>query len=277
MTTANSTAFLRSTGSYAADASSSWGKTTYRAGLDFKPSEAILTYATVSTGYKSGGFQDTPATAESAVIPFAPETATNYEAGVKTALFGRTLFFNPSIFWTDYKNLQVRRTVGNLSFTSNAGSARIKGIELSMEARPVKGLSIATTYAYTDARFRELVERGVDYSGNYLTRNPKHKVVVSPSYRIPVASRINVTAAADYTYESKIYDGISNDPLETRPSKSLIDARVVFDSTREWQLSIWGKNLTNEIYRTHQFYFLGGQFATYGPLRTYGATVTWRF
>jgi iron complex outermembrane receptor protein len=277
LSTANSTSFLRSTGPYSVTASESWGKVTYRAGLDFKPSDAILVYSVVSTGFKSGGFQDTPSTAASAVIPFSPETATNYEAGVKTTLFGRKLIFNPSIFWTDYENLQVRSTVGTNTFTTNAGSARIKGFELTMEARPIEGLSIAASYAYTDARFRKLIDRGVDYSGNGLTRNPKHKVAVSPSYRFPLASGASLTAAVDYQYESKIFDGISNDPNETRPAKSLVDARLVLDTHQLWQLSIWGKNLTNEIYRTHQFYLFGGQFAIYGPLRTYGATVTWRF
>ncbi len=81
----------------------------------------------------------------------------------------------------------------------------------------------------------------------------------------------------DYQYESKIYDGISNDPNEVRPPKSLVDARIVFDTHDHWQFSIWGKNLTNEIYRTHVFYLFGGQFAVFGPLRTYGATATWRF
>jgi len=277
LSTASSTDFLRSAGPFTVSTSHSWGKTTYRAGVDFKASNATLLYGVVSTGFKSGGFQDTPSTAASAVIPFDPEAATNYEIGMKTDFFGRKLFFNSSIFYTNYDNLQVRSTVGTNTFTTNAGSARIKGVELSIDARPVEGLSIAGIYAYTDGRFLQLVDRGVDYSGNYLTRNPKHKVAVTPSYRFPLGSGASVTVAVDYQYESKIYDGISNDPNEVRPSKSLVDARLVFDTHKAWQFSVWGKNLTNEIYRTHVFYLFGGQFATYGPLRTYGATATWRF
>ncbi len=277
LSTAASTDFLRSAGPYSVSASDSWGKATYRAGVDFKPSDAVLVYGVISTGYKSGGFQDTPSTAASAVIPFAPESATNYEIGVKTTLLDRKLIFNPSIFWTHYENLQVRSTVGTDTFTTNAGSARIKGFELTAEVRPVEGLSIAATYAYTDARFRRLIDRGVDYSGNWLTRNPKQKLAVTPSYRFALASGASITTAVDYQYESKIYDGISNDPNEVRPATSLVDARIVLDTHKQWQFSVWGKNLTNEIYRTHVFYLFGGQFAVYGPLRTYGATATWRF
>ena len=86
-----------------------------------------------------------------------------------------------------------------------------------------------------------------------------------------------MTAALDYQYESEVYDGIDNDPNLVRPPKRLVDARLVVDTPYSWNIAIWGKNLTNEIYRTHQFYLLGGQFATYGPPRTFGATVTWKY
>ena len=44
-----------------------------------------------------------------------------------------------------------------------------------------------------------------------------------------------------------------------------------------WTLSLWGKNLTNERTRTHQTLFLGANFGTYNPPRTYGATLGWRY
>lgn len=277
LSTANSTAFLRSTGPYTVAASKSWSKLTYRAGVDFKASKDTLLYASIASGFKSGGFQDTPSTAASAATPFGPEKATNYETGIKTSLWNGKLFLNSSVFLTDYSDLQVRSTRGDITITNNAGSARIKGVEVSIEARPVKSFTVLATYALTDARFVELVDRGNDYSGNYLTRNPRQKVTLSPSYRFSPKEGYQVTTAVDYSYESKVYDDISNDPNTIRPPKQLVDARIVIDTPYDWSVALWGKNLTNEIYRTHQFYLLGGQFATYGPLRTYGATVTWKF
>ncbi len=281
LTTANSNAFLRSAGPYTVAASKSWSKPTYRAGLDYKASKDVLLYASVASGFKSGGFQDTPTTAASAATPFGPESATNYELGMKTSLLDGKLIFNPSLFYTDYSDLQVRSTVstaaGPTVVTSNAGAARIKGVEISLEARPVKAFTLAATYALTDARFVELFDRGANYAGNYLTRNPRQKLTLSPQYRFQLAGGYRVTTALDYSYESEVYDDISNDPNTIRPPKKLVDARVVIDTPYNWSVSLWGKNLGNEIYRTHQFYLLGGQFASYGPLRTFGATVTWKF
>ena len=277
VTTANSTAFLRSAGAYTVAASKSWSKPTFRAGVDFKASKELLLYGSVANGFKSGGFQDTPTTAASAATPFGPEKATNYEVGAKASLLGGRLFVNASAYWTDYTDLQVRSTVNNTSITENAGSARIKGVEVSVEARPTRAFSVMATYALTQARFIELIDRGVDYSGNYLTRNPRQKVTLSPSYRFSPAPGYQLTTAVDYAYESRIYDDISNDPNTIRPAKQLVDARLVIDTPCNWSVTLWGKNLGNEVYRTHQFYLLGGQFATYGAPRTYGVTGVWKF
>jgi iron complex outermembrane receptor protein len=277
LSTANSQVLLRSASRYTIDAKDDWSRVTYRAGLDVRITPDVMLYGLTSTGFKSGGFQDTPSTAASARIPFNPESATNYEVGVKATLFDRKLVFNPAMFWIDYDDLQVRQTIGLDTFTSNAGSARIKGAELTMSAGPFGGFNLGATYAFTDARFRQLVDRGVDYAGNRLTRSPRNKVTVSPSYRFDLPSGMTVTAAADYQYESRIFDDFNNSPVTVRDPKNLFDARLILAGRgRKWDLSIWAKNLTNETYIVHQFLLLGGRFATYGPLRTVGATVTIR-
>ncbi len=277
LSTVNSLVLLRSAARYTINAEDQWSRVTYRAGADLRITRDVLLYGLTSTGFKSGGFQDTPSTALSARTPFSPENATNYEVGIKATLFDRKLVFNPAAFWIDYDDLQVRQTIGLDTFTSNAGSARIKGAELTMSAGPFSGFNLGATYAFTDARFRQLVDRGVDYSGNRLTRSPRNKVTVSPSYRYELPSGITVTAAADYQYESKIYDDFNNSPVTVREPKNLFDARlIVAGAGNKWDLSLWGKNLTNETYIVHQFLLLGGRFATYGPLRTVGATVTFR-
>ena len=87
-----------------------------------------------------------------------------------------------------------------------------------------------------------------------------------------------LTVAVDYQYESLIYDDNSNEGPEIRPATHFVDARVVLAGIGDhWTLSLWGKNLSNERTRTHQTLFLGANFGTYNPPRTYGATLGWRY
>lgn len=275
---AASTALLRARERFTISASDSWDELTYRVGGDYRLAEHVMAYGVISSGFKSGGFQDTAATGVSAATPFSPETATNYEIGLKAELFDRALLLNPSLFWTDYTDLQVRRTVGFDTITTNAGSARIKGFELTSRWEPVEGLSLGLAYAWNDARFEELVDNGRDFSGNRLTRNPEHKWTFSPAYERTLGSGAVISGAVDVQYESFIFDDIDNNALNVRPAKTLVDARLGFTSPDgRWEASLWGKNLGDEVYITHQYILTGGQFAFYGEPRTFGGTVRWRY
>ena len=275
---AASTALLRARERFTISASDSWDELTYRLGGDYQLADHVMAYGVISSGFKSGGFQDTATTGVSAATPFSPETATNYEVGLKAELFDRALLLNPSLFWTDYTDLQVRRTVGFDTITTNAGSARIKGFELTSRWEPVEGLSLGLAYAWNHARFEELIDNGRDFSGNRLTRNPEHKWTFSPAYERTLGTGVVVSGTVDVQYESFIFDDIDNNALNVRPAKTLVDARLGFTSPDgRWEASLWGKNLGDEVYITHQYILTGGQFAFYGEPRTFGATVRWRY
>lgn len=274
----DSTALLRAATRYSIDTSHDWAKLTWRIGGDFSPSDNLMLYGVVSTGFKSGGYQDTPSTASSAVTPFNPENATLYELGAKATLLDRRLTWNTSIYQTDYKDLQVRSTRGFDTVTTNAGTARIRGLETALDARFGERLRVSGSYAYTDGKFLELADRGQDRSGNRMTRSPKHKITLSPSYIQPLSSGARLTGAVDLAYESKIWDDIDNNPITVRKPKLLVDGRVVYDSAQgHWNLSVWGKNLTDRFYRTHQVVFQGADLVTFGTPRTFGATLNWKY
>lgn len=274
----DSTALLRASARYAITASHDWDKLTWRLGGDYSPSENVMLYGVISTGFKSGGFQDTPSTATSAVTPFNPETARLYELGAKTTLLDRRLTWNTSIYQTDYQDLQVRSTRGFDTITNNAGKARIRGVETSIDARVDEHVRLSATYAYTDGKFLSLFDRGADRSGNRMTRSPRHKLTLSPSFTQPLASGARLEAAIDATFESKVYDDLDNNQIITRKPRSLVDGRLVYDSAEgHWSLSVWGKNLTNDIYKTHQVVFQGTNLAIYAPPRTVGATLRWKY
>lgn len=253
---------------------------TWRIGANFQPSDDHLFYAMVSRGFKSGGFQDTPATAAEAADTFEPEYATQYELGQKSTFLGGSLIWNNTLYWMDYTDLQTRRTLpGGASVTDNAGAATIKGYETYLSWRPFEGAKLVVGYGYTDAVFDDFQpEPGVDWSGNQISRVPEHKVVLSPSYDWSLPGGGEVRFAVDYRYESEIWDDNSNSGAERRPSTNFYDGRIVYTEPQDrWSVALWGKNLGDEVTRSFQATFLGANFGAYAPPRTYGVTFNWTY
>jgi iron complex outermembrane receptor protein len=249
---------------------------TYRVGANYHPADDQLYYVMVSKGFKSGGFQDTPSSAEDAAQGFEPEYATQYEVGQKSTFLNGALTWNNTLYVMKYSDLQTKRTDGLNIITDNAGKATIKGYETYLSWRPFAKARLVASYGYTDARFDEFSpEPGVDYAGNRISRTPRHKVVISPSYDLSLGERGELRFALDYRYESHIYDDNSNTGPEQRPATNFFDGRVVYSAPSDkLALSLWGKNLSNEVTRTYQGTFLGANFGAYNPPRTFGVTLS---
>lgn len=266
-----------------ATASVSFDAVTWRVGADYHIAPDHMVYAMVSRGFKSGGFQDAPSSPEAAVTPFDPEYATQYELGLKQQFFDRALTWNNSIFLIDYTDLQTGQTVGLSKLTNNAGAATIKGYETSLAWRIGAGFDLAANYAYTDATFDDFAtvddnNNPINLAGNRLSRTPRNKLTVSPSYALELANGGEVRATAEYRYESLIYDDNSNLEPEVRQPTEFIDANAGYTSPDgAWTFSVWGKNLTDERTRTLQVFFNSTFFVAYNAPRTYGATLRWNF
>ncbi len=137
-------------------------KATYlgRASYDF--SHDFMAYASVSTGYKSGGLQD-------GGVPYGPETLTNYELGTKNTFFGGRLRFNNAVYYEDFKNFQFSAPVTNPDgthslVTSNAEGAKVYGLESELAAKLTRDDKVQLTMAYTHTRLGHLIAGSNDYT-----------------------------------------------------------------------------------------------------------------
>lgn len=274
----DSDAPLRADEFFDVTASADFEDWTYRAGLEYQVARDHMVYGSVSRGFKSGGFNGEPPDAIAAATPFEPEVAVQYEIGQKSTFLDERMIWNNSLFYVDYTDLQTTQNVDGVRVITNAGEAHIQGYETQLQLTPSENFTLAMAYAYTDAVFDDFVEDGVDYSGNRISRSPKHKLTLSPAYTRTLANGADLTLAVDYQYTSKIFDDNSNQPPEVRGATSFVDARIVLDNIgRGMGLSIWGKNLTDERTRTFQGSFLGATFGAFNPPRTYGVTLSWDF
>lgn len=268
------------TNSFSTPYGDTWSKVTTQATLTYKPAEGIMAYATYSTGFKGGGFQNNAPNAFAASVPYDPESVTNYELGLKSEFWDRRVRLNVSAFKMDYKNLQVQQTdAGCLcNIINNASSASIKGIEGELQFAPVRGLRAWATGSYLDTKYNVFVDtNGVNNTGHFLQRTPHWQAAVGAEATTSLGSWEDaLTARLSYRYQAKLYWAPDN--LNIESGYGLVDGRITLKlPNRDWTISAYAKNLTNKLYRTNIIAFFGDEVSSFGAPRTYGVELSFGF
>jgi iron complex outermembrane receptor protein len=264
-------------GPYDVHAGKRWNALTPHFALDWQAMDNAMLYASVSRGFKSGGFQGISGSAKGAETPYDPEYAWTYEVGAKTRWFDNRLQFNASVFRTDYTNLQVSQLIPLCCVVvANAASAEIEGVEIEFVARPAPGLQFDGNYTYLDAQYTKFpgAATGND-SDKTLAQSPKHKVNIGGQYTLPLEP-VSITGRLDYTYTSQLYFNPDNLPVESQPAVGLLGAHLSFQPRgAPWEISLWGRNLTDQLIRTSvtDFPLFAQVLYAYQPPREYGVTV----
>ncbi|HEX4268262.1 MAG TPA: TonB-dependent receptor [Steroidobacteraceae bacterium] len=105
-----------------------------------------MVYATYSKGFRPGGVNRVGGN-----IPYAADFLTNYEVGWKTQWLNNTLRWNGAFFWEDWKNFQFSFLGANsVTIIRNGGSARIKGVETSVDWLPESNFLVSTNFTLLD-------------------------------------------------------------------------------------------------------------------------------
>jgi iron complex outermembrane receptor protein len=289
---------------------------TPRLGLDYHFTEHVMAYVSYSRGFKSGGFD---MRGNAAVYPqtqngYNSETADNYEAGIKSTLFGDTLLVNLTAFYDPYKNAQIGvqqfvdylGTPTNLTAVLNAGKQINQGLELESVWRPLKPLTLGLNLGYLDSYYKDYLipcnvftaAPGCGPSVATVNVADENRPLNAPAWTVSG----NVTYAWDLAsgsllarggYDWRSFTKVANTTpsVTDQPAYGLLNAGVAFTTlSKAWRFSIDGKNLTNRYYRVAGYdfgnppigpanSFIGGvsQIGFYGPPRTYSGTVTYHF
>jgi iron complex outermembrane receptor protein len=265
---------------WSVDYGETWDAVTGQGVLEYKFNDSVMTYASIAQGFKGGGWDFIPPTPVAATISFDPEHVTNYEIGLKSDYLDQRLRVNAALFQMDYRDLQAQRT--DLTclclITSNAGSARIQGLEFEMNAAATRDLTINAALTVLDPKYIDYDDKaGHIYDDNTMQRTPKNKYNLGLVYAADVGGwEDGVVARVNYSYQSKMYWGPDNVSYE--PGYGLIDASVrVQPPGGPWAVTVWGKNLNDELYSQLGLPFLGDLVEVWGPPRTYGVDFTYSF
>lgn len=263
-----------------------WNDFSPMASLQYKIDSDRMVFATISQGFKSGGFGGSQGVASAAETPIDPEEATNFELGFKGDFFDNTLRFNSTLYKTDYKDLQIVRfgPVAGSEFgtfvTANLGTADIQGIEMDFQWLATDNLSFSGNYAYLDTEVNGLIietDTGPsDVSGKPLNAAPENSYSLVANYVYPTES-----GEIDFRLQYSHVDEQSRDYLDDRvivEEHDLVDLRIGWAShDDQLDVSFWVKNLTDEEYIAHSYVVGPGVIGVWGAPRTAGVTVSYNF
>ncbi len=263
---------------FSVPASDSWSEFLPSADINWQFADNSLLYFTYSEGYKSGAFQSQTPFPDAAVTPLDPENVKNYEIGIKSQFLKNRLRINAALFNMDYSNLQVFQLVGSLLVGGNA-TATTKGIEVDGAALLTDNWILGFTYGYLDANYDTYILGPNDWSGNRLPRSAEHSGSINTTYTLGLSGGSAMDFSAVWSYQSDFFFSPSNHPGTLEPSYNLLDASVTWRSNGDrWNVSVWGRNLTDEEFRLNSIISnIAGTVDLWNLPRTYGLTVTYNF
>lgn len=267
------------------DKEATFNKFTYRGALDYRLTDDILGYVSVSSGFKSGLFNTTQPYQD--VIK--PETLTAYEAGVKTEFWDKRAQVNASYFFYRYADLQTNRVEQFNLVTVNSGIAHLHGVDLDFNLVPIRHLSVQGGVSYLHAKFVDFPDalyfaplptggyatsQG-DATGNSLVRAPEWTYLINGQYSIDSAVGSWI-AGVSFNHTSSFYWDIQNTYRE--PATDAMNATLTWIAPNSHlELSIWGKNLLNEQINTYVAPTQLGYIALPAAPVTFGGSIRVRF
>jgi iron complex outermembrane recepter protein len=231
----------------------SWGKVTGRVNLDWTPRDNILTYFSVTTGYRAGGYSLGVADARIAgeLLSYDQEEVIAYEIGYKGTHLDRRLQLFSSIYLYRYDNYQDQVNVwdearqGVVDIVQNTPKARNAGFEVEALWLPTDAITLGGNYSYTRTRYdsdypvvinddpaRPLPLLGrealtVNLKGNSLKRIPEHKSTIWAGYDW-LTSYGNFRANVAWAYTGSYNTSGVERALDRVPSAQRTDVSLVW-------------------------------------------------
>jgi len=276
------------------------GELTWRAAVEFRPIERVMTYASISHGFKSGGWN----TNRNPVLrgPVGSEKVNNYEVGLKSRLLDGRVTFNAAAFYYKYRGIQalIGTTDPITGATNvlyiNAGDPRTYGAEVELSASVTDQLELRVGAGYLDTKVISdpaFTADGRGLNGNRLPQAPEFSANAIVRYTIPMGERGDLTLQADGRYQTSVYSGIDNDPTEKAGAYGIANARVRWKSQdRRYAVegfvdNVFDKGVIQQIFHNTLTAFpttvtasapaFDSGFGVWGRPRTWGVRVEYSF
>jgi iron complex outermembrane recepter protein len=267
-------------------------KATWLGRANWDISKDFLAYASVSTGYKSGGLQD-------GGLHYGPETLINYELGTKNTLLGGSVHFNNSIYFENFKDFQFSAPVTNPDgthslATSNAQGAKVYGAESELAAKITKDDTVQVSLAYTHTKLGFLLAGSNDYTlptcpdpkitkclnvdGHRMPHSPTGSMQFQYEHTFRFADGGKLEPRINLHYESASYLSVFNlGDGDTQKAYARTDLGLRYQAAKEWYIDGYVQNVGDVRVKTNAQNSFGTWQSQYMAPRTFGVNMGYEF
>lgn len=294
------------------------GKFTWTARLAWEVTDTVNTYLSYATGFKASSFNlsrdsrplaaDLPALrAAGLALPnlgtgsryAGPENAKVLELGVK-ANWG-IASANLTMFKQTITGFQSNVFTGTGFALANAGKQSTFGVEFDGMVKPTDALSLNLALIYLEPKYDSFVASAVgDLSGTRPAGIPGLSTTIGAQWNKELANGDRVILRGDWHWESEVQvtEGLSafiqrnalGQVTSYQPAfdaarpftreVSEINASLTYAMSNGTELSLWGRNLTNNRYLVQIFDSVAQSGSVSGypnQPRTYGASIRYKW
>lgn len=226
--------------------------------LSYQATEDVLIYGQAAQGYRVGGVNiNTPVSAiedpDEGTDTFESDRLWNLELGVKSQWLDDRIAVNAAIFRVLWEDIQTDQLLDNgFTFVTNAGDARINGVELDVAAQVTQDFAVNGNLFWNNSKFLEANEfLGIE-ADSRLPGIPEFSAGISGTYGFDLPKDIRGTVSLDYSYIGESRLTYRSDDVPKMGDYHLINARFQADKD-EWTAGLFVNNLTNEKGNTFSF------------------------
>lgn len=276
--------------------SQTFRKFTWRLGADYFVAPENMLYSSVSTGFRSGGFNSSAFTNVLIPFSFAPETVTAYEVGSKNRFAQDTLQLNVSAYYNAFRGLQIQNGFLSgtppvlLSAIRNAGKAYATGVEVEAVAKPVRELTLNATAAIVRTRYQnyETTRPGgyavppgesaiISLAGNQIPYTPEYKFTAGARYDLETAGSGTFTPSVNAVFSGRYFNTDYNTVIDVQKAFTKVDLRLAWRSgSEQFGVDFFVNNVGNVAVANRGVFGSQGLNKSFEEPRFYGVRLSFR-
>ncbi len=271
--------------------------------LSFQQNDDSFLYGSINRGYKAGG-HNTDGTLPEDLRSFAPEYLTNYEVGYKVTLLDNNAYIRTSLFYMDRTDMQVKssKIIANddsnnsefSGYIGNASSGSNYGAEIETAWDISTSVNIYASLGLLQTEFNDYIDAdGNSLSGAEQAHAPSYQFNVGINYQPTDEWLFNISVDGKdeyyfsdtryYEYEEDVFSAIPESEIQS-DAVVLLNASISYLQDN-WQVKLWGRNLTDKEYANRGFYFGNDPRDGYAPKQytqlseplVFGASLDYQF
>ena len=238
-----------------------------KAALTYTTGQDNILYASVSQGYKTGGF-NTDGALDKEFREFDAEKLLNYELGFKGSLYKEKVRTQVTLFFMDRDDVQISsslvqtRSNGSsefIEYIGNAASGSNYGLEVSGEFNATQRVMFYSSAGILKTKYKTFINSaGENLNGRQQAHAPNYQ------YTLGISAKLNSFLEFDANLQGRDRFYFSDSHSGQSEKYNLLNASVRY-SRKDWRLTVWGRNINNQDYLVRGFFFGNDPRDNYSP------------